>query len=91
MIAERRKCSSLGNFVIAVRPKYQSKHVGSALLKAGLNSLVQMGVRRVVVDCLMLNAPAHDLYKKHGFKFRRICNYFLLSKCECPKCGVLGP
>jgi len=78
VIAEKRRCDSLGDFNIAIKPVHQGKGIGSALLKAVLNILIDMGVKRVIADYLMLNTSAHNLYQKHNFKPRRIYNYFLM-------------
>jgi ribosomal protein S18 acetylase RimI-like enzyme len=80
IIAEKRRCNSLGDFNIAVKPHYHNKGVGSALLKAAFNVFIDMNVQRVIADYLMLNAPAHRLYQKHGFKPKRIYNYFLIRQ-----------
>jgi len=78
IIAEKRHCGSLGDFNIAVKPAHQGKGVGSALLKAAFNIFIDMKVKRVIADYLILNTSAHHLYQKHGFKPKRIYNYFLI-------------
>jgi ribosomal protein S18 acetylase RimI-like enzyme len=80
IIAEKRRCNSLGDFNIAVKPCHHNKGVGSALLKAAFNVFIDMNVQRVIADYLMLNAPAHRLYQKHRFKPKRIYNYFLMQQ-----------
>jgi GNAT superfamily N-acetyltransferase len=77
IIAEKRRCGSLGDFNIAVKPAHQGKGVGSALLKAAFNIFIDLGVKRVIADYLLLNTSAHRLYQKHNFKPKRIYNYFL--------------
>jgi len=77
IIAEKRRCGSFGDFMIAVKPAHQGKGIGTALLNAAFSAFVDMKVRRVIADYLMLNAPAHSLYHKHKFKPKRIYNYFL--------------
>jgi len=79
IIAEKRRCNSLGDFNIAVKPCHHNKGVGSALLKAAFNVFIDMNVQRVIADYLILNAPAHRLYQKHGCKPKRIYNYFLIQ------------
>ncbi len=79
IIAEKRCCDSLGDFNIAVQPAHQGKGIGSALLKAAFNILIDMEVKRVIADYLMLNTSAHNLYQKHNFKPTRIYNYFLMK------------
>jgi len=78
VIAEKRQCGGFGDFNIAVKPPHQGKGIGSALLKAAFNCLINMKVRNVVADYLVLNASAHILYQRLGFKPKRIYNYFLL-------------
>ncbi len=78
IIAEKRCCGSLGDFNIAVKPAHQSKGIGSALLRAAFNILLDMKVKKVIADYLVLNTHAHNLYQKHGFKLQRIYNYFLV-------------
>ncbi len=78
IIAEQRRCGSFGDFNIAVKPVHQGKGIGSALLKAAFNILIDAGVKRVIADYLMLNTSAHTLYQKHNFKPRRTYNYFLM-------------
>ncbi len=79
IIAERRPYRSIGDFNMAVKREYQSKGIGSALLNAGMNSLYENGVRRVIADYRTLNAATHSIYSKHGFQPVRIYNYFRLS------------
>lgn len=79
IIAEKRHCGSLGDFSIAVKPAFQGKGIGSALLKAAFNIFIDMKVKRVIADYLILNTSAHNLYQKHGFKPKRIYNYFLIG------------
>ncbi len=78
IIAERRHCGSLGDFNIAVKPTHQGKGVGSALLKAAFNIFIDMKVKRVIADYLILNTSAHNFYQKHGLKPKRNYNYFLM-------------
>lgn len=78
IIAEQRRCGSLGDFNIAVKIAHQGKGIGSALLRTAFNVLIEMGVKRVIADYLMLNTSAHNLYQKHDFKPRRTYNYFLI-------------
>jgi len=80
IIAEKRRCGSFGDFMIAVEPCHHRKGLGSALLHAAFNAFIDMRVKKVIADYLMLNAPAHHLYRKHNFKPRRIYNYFLCKK-----------
>jgi len=80
VIAEKRRCGPLGDFTIAVKPAHQGKGIGSVLLKAAFNAFIDMDVKRVIVDYLMLNASAHRLYQKHNFEPKRIYNYFLYSR-----------
>jgi len=80
IIAEKRRCGSLGDFTIAVKPAHQGKGIGSLLLNAAFNVFIAMGVRKVIADYLMLNASAHRLYQKHKFKPKRIYNYFLYKQ-----------
>jgi GNAT superfamily N-acetyltransferase len=78
IIAERRHCGSLGDFNIAIKPAHQHRGVGSALLKATFNIFLEMKVKKVITDYLMLNRHAHLLYYKHGFRPKRTYNYFLI-------------
>jgi ribosomal-protein-alanine N-acetyltransferase len=79
IIAEKRHCGSLGDFNIAVKPAHQGKGIGSALLKAALNVFIDLKVKRVIADYLILNASAHNLYQKLGFEPKRTYNYFLIG------------
>lgn len=78
IIAEKRRCGSLGDFNIAIKPAHQHRGVGSALLKAAFNIFLEMQVKKVIADYLMLNTHAHILYYKHGFRPKRTYNYFLM-------------
>jgi GNAT superfamily N-acetyltransferase len=80
IIAEKRRCCSLGDFNIAIKPAHQGKGIGSALLNAAFNVFVDLGVKRVIADYLLLNTSAHRLYQKHNFKPKRIYNYFLYQR-----------
>jgi len=80
IIAEKRRCGSLGDFTIVISPAHQKKGIGSALLKAAFNIFVDMGVKRVIADYLILNTSANRLYQKHKFKPKRVYNYFLYQK-----------
>jgi GNAT superfamily N-acetyltransferase len=80
IIAEKRRCGSLGDFIIAVKPAHQGKGVGSLLLNAAFNVFIDMGVKRIIADYLMLNTSAHRLYQKHKFEPKRIYNYFLYKQ-----------
>lgn len=80
IIAEKRSYASLGDFTIAVKPTHQNKGVGYALLQTALNIFIDIGVSRVVADYLMLNASAHNLYRKLGFKPKRTYDFFVLKK-----------
>ncbi len=80
LIAEKRRCGSLGDFAIAIKPLHQGKGMGSTLLKAAFNVFVDMGVKKVIADYLKLNTPAYKLYQKHKFKPKRIYNYFLYAQ-----------
>lgn len=82
MIAEKRRCGSLGDFTIAVKPTHQGKGIGSVLLKAAFNAFIDMGVKRVIADYLMLNASAQRLYEKNNFEPKRIYNYFLCKSFQ---------
>ena len=64
IIAEKGNYASLGDFTIVVSPAHRNKCVGSALPQAALNVFVNMGVRRVITDYLMVIVPAHNLYRK---------------------------
>jgi ribosomal protein S18 acetylase RimI-like enzyme len=77
MIAEKRRCGSLGDFTIAIDRCYRRKGLGSALLDAAFNVFIDMKIKKVIADYLLLNTPAHYLYQKHNFKPKRIYNYFL--------------
>jgi ribosomal protein S18 acetylase RimI-like enzyme len=78
IIAEKRRCDSLGDFNIAIKPAHQGKGVGSVLLKAAFNTFLDMKVKKVIADYLLLNKRAHLLYFKHGFMPKRIYNYFVV-------------
>jgi ribosomal protein S18 acetylase RimI-like enzyme len=78
IIAEKRRCGSLGDFNIAIKTAHQHKGVGSALLRTSFNIFLEMKVKKVIADYLMLNAHAHILYYKNGFRPKRAYNYFLM-------------
>lgn len=80
IIAEKRRCGSLGDFTIAVKPAHQGKGIGSLLLNVAFNVFIDMGVKRIIADYLILNTSAHRLYQKHKFKPKRIYNYFLYKQ-----------
>jgi ribosomal protein S18 acetylase RimI-like enzyme len=78
IIAEKRRCGSLGDFNIAIKTAHQDRGLGSALLRASFNIFLEMKVKKVIADYLMLNTHAHILYYKHGFRPKRTYNYFLM-------------
>ncbi len=78
VIAQKRKSASIGDFDIAVLPKYHNRGIGSALLAAGLNKLSQMRVKIAIADFRTLNNSTHRLYSKFGFRPTRTYNYFAL-------------
>ena len=80
IIAEKRSCGSLGDFIIAVDPSHHRKGLGSTLLQAAFNVFIDMNVKKVIADYLMLNTPAHHFYQKHNFRPKRTYNYFLYGK-----------
>jgi len=80
IIAEKRRCGSLGDFSIAVDPAHHGRGIGSVLLRAAFNAFIDMKVKKVVADYLILNSSAHRLYQKHNFRTKRIYNYFLYSR-----------
>lgn len=80
LIAEKRRHAGYGDFMSAVEPNSQSRGVGSSLLENGLNDLRDMGVKTVIADFLLLNAPAQALSRKHGFQIVRAYNYFKWKK-----------
>jgi ribosomal protein S18 acetylase RimI-like enzyme len=73
---EKRRCGSLGDFNIAIKPEHQNRGIGSALLKAAFNIFLEMKVKKIIADYLMLNTHAQSLYYKHGFTPKRTYNYF---------------
>lgn len=79
VIAEKRPYDSLGDFAIAVSPSHQKRGVGGALLDICLDSLYEMGVRRVIADYRTLNGATHALYGSRHFEPRRIYNYFWID------------
>lgn len=80
IIAEKRRCGSLGDFTIAVHPTHQGKGIGTALLKTAFNIFVDVKVKTVIADYLMLNRRAHNLYQRHKLEPKRIYNYFLYDQ-----------
>jgi ribosomal-protein-alanine N-acetyltransferase len=52
---------------IAVDPKWRSKGIGAALLRAGLEDLLTSRARRLFLEVAADNAPAIALYHRHGF------------------------
>jgi GNAT superfamily N-acetyltransferase len=78
IIAEKGNYASLGDFTIVVRPAHRNKCLSSALPQAALNVFVNMGVRRVITDYLMVIAPAHNLYRELGLGQKRTCGFFML-------------
>ncbi len=80
LIAEERRYAGYGDFMIAVEPNSQSRGVGSSLLENGLKDLRDMGVKTVIADFLLLNAPAQALYRKHSFQIVRAYNYYRWKK-----------
>ncbi len=78
IMAEERPYHFIGDFNMAVKPEFQSKGIGSALLSAGLNSLYERGVRRAIADYRTLNPVTHRIYSGHGFQPMRTYNYFRL-------------
>ncbi len=80
LIAEKRRYAGYGDFMIAVEPNSQNRGVGSSLLENGLKDLHDMGVKTVIADFLLLNAPAQALYRKHGFQIVRAYNYYRWKK-----------
>jgi ribosomal protein S18 acetylase RimI-like enzyme len=82
IIAEKRRCGSLGDFTIAIDHHYRRRGLGSALLCSAFNVFVDMELNKVIADCLLLNSSAHYLYQKHNFKPKRIYNYFVCKNAR---------
>lgn len=61
-------------------PDYRRKGLGNRLLSELIPFLKEKGVSEFVLEVLTENAPAVDLYQKHGFKAVR-----RLACVECPK------
>jgi ribosomal-protein-alanine N-acetyltransferase len=53
---------------IAVDPKYRSKGVGEALMRACLEDLLMTPAKRMILEVAADNPAAIRLYKKFGFK-----------------------
>jgi GNAT superfamily N-acetyltransferase len=80
IITEKRRSNLLGDFNMVVKPEYQSKGIGSALLSVGLNSLYERGVKTVIADYRTLNPLTHRIYSKYGFQPKRTYNFFKLHR-----------
>jgi GNAT superfamily N-acetyltransferase len=80
IIAEKRRCNYLGDFQIAVEPFHHNKGVGSALLQAAFNIFIDMKVRKVIADYLMLNAPATDFIKNTVSNQKEFTTIFLYKR-----------
>ena len=76
IIAEKRHYGSVGDFAIAVTPRFQRMGVGGALLDAGLNALRELGATRAIADYRTSNGATHALYGGRGFKPVRVYNFF---------------
>ena len=53
--------------LLAVKPPYQSRHVGSALLDAGIRLAAEKGMKYVRLEVNAANAGAIRLYERKGF------------------------
>ncbi|MCQ2738711.1 MAG: ribosomal protein S18-alanine N-acetyltransferase [bacterium] len=52
---------------IAVKPQYQRKYIGEALLVEILKNCYQDGIKYLTLEVRVSNTPAINLYKKYGF------------------------
>jgi [ribosomal protein S18]-alanine N-acetyltransferase len=52
---------------IDVHPRFQRAHVGSQLLSAAENRLLQEACRSVLLEVAVDNQPAITFYKRHGY------------------------
>ena len=75
IIAEVRE-RGYGDFDIAVHEKYFRRGLGSALLREGMNSLLDRGVMTAIADYMTLNAVTNNFYLRNGFNLARTYNYF---------------
>lgn len=53
--------------LLAVRPEYRGRGVGSALVEAYFTAAARRGVRRIFLE-MRANNPAHTLYRRCGFE-----------------------
>ena len=65
---ERESVSDARIFSVAVHPDFQGKGIGKGLVKAGLEYLSSLGVKRVRLEVRPDNYPAINIYEKSGFK-----------------------
>lgn len=54
-------------YAIGVHPQMQGRHIGRLLLEHGLNRLIQLAPRRIVLEVREGNDAAISLYRKLGF------------------------
>ena len=65
---DKEAASEARIFSIAVHPDFQGRHIGTGLLKAGLDYLGSRGAKRVRLEVRPENIPAINIYEKAGFK-----------------------
>ena len=54
-------------FSLAIHPAYQSKGVGSHLLKEIMHLFKEMGVLEIILEVRWSNVKAKKFYERHGF------------------------
>ncbi len=80
-LIELRCREFLGHVIsIAVHPLYRGLGIGSRLLKALEERLASRGVQRIFLEVDVLNEPAIDFYRKHGYVISGVLkNYYGVS------------
>jgi ribosomal protein S18 acetylase RimI-like enzyme len=72
-----RKGPELGIANIATDPEYRGRGIGKALISKALRGMSAYGYRKCTLTVSEGNLPARNLYKKFGFKLKRICPIFV--------------
>ena len=65
---------------IGVLENFQKKGIGEKLLKISINHSIQLGVKKIILECRESNTTAINLYKKYLFNVTSIRkNYYPLD------------
>ena len=56
--------------ILAVNPDYQSKGIGSEMVREAIRLAKNDGIQAIRLDALASNTPAHKLYEHLGFEYR---------------------